>query len=91
MISQEVEITNERGLLARAAARLVRLTSQFDSEIKLARVGMDQRIDAKSILGILLLAAKKGTRLRVCFEGRDEAEAAREVVQLISSGFGEER
>ena len=56
MIQTVVEIENELGLHARAAAKLVRLTSRYESAIKLSRVELDQHIDAKSILGILLLA-----------------------------------
>jgi phosphocarrier protein HPr len=91
MIQTIVEIENELGLHARAAARLVRLTSRYESSVKLSRVELDQHIDAKSILGILLLAARKGTRLRITFEGSDEEAAAREVAELFQSRFGEER
>jgi phosphocarrier protein len=91
MIQRVVEIENELGLHARAAAKLVRLTSSFDADIKLSREGQNQRIDAKSILGILLMAAKRGTRLRITFDGGDEEKAARETVDLIQSRFGEER
>ncbi|MEJ2077847.1 MAG: HPr family phosphocarrier protein [Acidobacteriota bacterium] len=91
MIQTIVVIENELGLHARAAARLVRLTSRYESNIKLSRVGLDQHIDAKSILGILLLAARKGTRLQITFDGSDEAVAAREVVELFQTRFGEER
>jgi len=89
MIQQIIEIENELGLHARAAAKLVRLTSSFRADIKLSRAGADQRIDAKSILGILLLAAKKGTRLTFVFDGPDEADAARGVVELVKDRFGE--
>ena len=91
MIEKTVSISNELGLHARAAARLVRLTSNFSSEIKVGREGQDEQIDAKSILGILLLAAKQGTRLQLRFEGCDEEEAARAVVGLIEERFGETR
>ncbi len=91
MIQTVVKIENELGLHARAAARLVRLTSQYESKIQLSRVGVDQHIDAKSILGILLLAARKGTRLQITFDGSDEQAAADEVVGLFQTRFGEER
>lgn len=91
MIQTVVEIENELGLHARAAAKLVRLTSRYESAIKLSRVELDQHIDAKSILGILLLAARKGTRLRITFDGTDEEMAARDVKELFETGFGEER
>lgn len=91
MIQRVVEIENELGLHARAAAKLVRLTSQFEADIKLSRDGLDQHIDAKSILGILLLAAKRGTVLRITFDGGDEEIAAQQTISLIQSRFGEER
>jgi phosphocarrier protein len=91
MIQKIVRIENQLGLHARAAARLVRLTSGFESDIKLSRVDSDQRIDAKSILGILLLAAAKGTQLRFTFDGADEEAAAERVLALIRNRFGEEK
>lgn len=91
MIQRVVEIENELGLHARAAAKLVRLTSRYGADIKLSRLGEDQKIDAKSILGILLLAAGKGTRIRITFQGQDEESAAQEVVELFRTGFGESK
>ena len=91
MIRRLVTIDNELGLHARAAAKLVKLTSQFESEIKLSRTDSSQSIDGKSILGVLLLAAAKGTELSIMFEGCDEEEAARRVLDLIGSKFGEEK
>jgi phosphocarrier protein HPr len=91
MIQRVVEIENELGLHARAAAKLVRLTSRYGADIKLSRLGEDQKIDAKSILGILLLAAGKGTRIRITFQGQDEESAAQEVVELFRTRFGESK
>ena len=73
MIRQPVLISNSLGLHARAAAKLVRLASRFSSEIHLSREDANQQIDSKSILGILMLAASKGTRLVISIEGEDEA------------------
>jgi phosphocarrier protein HPr len=84
-----VEVINRLGLHARAAAKLVRLTSQFSSEIHLSLEGERQMIDSKSILGILMLAASKGTRLIVFVHGRDEEEAGRAIQQLFHEKFGE--
>ena len=91
MIRRVVEIENELGLHARAAARLVKLTSQFDSEIKLSRLNGHEKIDGKSILGILLLAASRGTSLEIVIEGQDEEAAFDAIDSLIRGKFGEEK
>lgn len=91
MIRQSVLVSNTLGLHARAAAKLVRLASSFSSEIHLSREDANQQIDSKSILGILMLAASKGTRLVVSIEGHDEAEAVQAIRRLFEEKFGEER
>jgi phosphocarrier protein HPr len=90
MIRHSVLVANNLGLHARAAAKLVRLASRFSSEIHLSRENVNQHIDSKSILGILMLAAAKGTRLVVSIEGQDEVEAGRAITQLFESKFEEE-
>jgi phosphocarrier protein HPr len=90
MIRQSVLVSNNLGLHARAAAKLVRLASRFSSEIHLSREDANQQIDSKSILGILMLAAAKGTRLIISIEGQDEAEAGEAILQLFESKFEEE-
>jgi phosphocarrier protein HPr len=90
MIRQSVLISNKLGLHARAAAKLVRLASRFSSEIHLSREDANQQIDSKSILGILMLAAAKGTRLVISIEGQDEVEAGEAIIHLFESKFGEE-
>ncbi|NLT68320.1 MAG: HPr family phosphocarrier protein [Acidobacteria bacterium] len=90
MIRQSLLVVNNLGLHARAAAKLVRLASSFASEIYLSREDASQQIDSKSILGVLMLAAKKGTRLVVSVEGHDEAEAVEAIRRLFESRFGEE-
>jgi phosphocarrier protein HPr len=90
MIRQSVEVSNRLGLHARAAAKLVRLASRFASEVHLSREDANQHIDAKSILGVLMLAASKGTRLIVSIEGTDEDEAIESIRQLFETKFGEE-
>lgn len=90
MIHQSVLVTNRLGLHARAAAKLVRLASRFSSEIHLSREDANQRIDSKSILGVLMLAAAKGTRLVFSIEGEDEVEAGKAIAQLFESKFEEE-
>ncbi len=91
MIRKTLRIKSELGLHARAAAKLVKLTSQFESDIKLSRLNTEEQVDAKSILGILLLAAAKGTEIQVMTDGRDEEVAMEAVVQLVNSRFGEEK
>jgi phosphocarrier protein HPr len=90
MIRQLVLVSNKLGLHARAAAKLVRLASRFSSEIHLSREDANQQIDSKSILGILMLAASKGTRLVVSIDGQDEAEAGEAIARLFEGKFGEE-
>ncbi|HUG43207.1 MAG TPA: HPr family phosphocarrier protein [Acidobacteriota bacterium] len=91
MIREVVRIENQLGLHARAAARLVKLTARYQSDIKLSRLDGRQRIDAKSILGILLLAAARGTELEITVEGPDETDALAAVVGFVNDRFGEEK
>ncbi len=90
MIRRSVQVLNRLGLHARAAAKLVRLASRFESEIHLSREGARQKIDSKSILGILMLAAAQGSRLVVSISGRDEVEAGDAICKLFENKFGEE-
>ncbi|MFN2441272.1 MAG: HPr family phosphocarrier protein [Thermoanaerobaculia bacterium] len=87
MITKEIEIQNKLGLHARAAAKLVHTAARFKSEIKV-RKGSEE-VDAKSILGILLLAAGPGSRISVTAHGEDEGEAVSSIEQLIDSRFDE--
>lgn len=91
MIQRMIRIENELGLHARAAARLVKLTSSFESSVRLAKLNSRQEIDGKSILGILLLAAARGTQIQVSVEGRDEEEAMKAIQDLVANKFGEEK
>jgi phosphocarrier protein len=84
---REVKITNRLGLHARAAARFVHTANRFRSRVTLARDG--RTMDGKSILGILLLAAAKGTLLVVSADGEDEQAAVQALAELIDTGFGE--
>jgi phosphocarrier protein len=87
MTSRSVVVSNELGLHARAAARFVHLATQFTSQI---RVGRDRRMmDGKSIMGILLLAAARGTVLTITANGPDEGAALEALAALVESGFGE--
>ena len=88
MQEKEIHIINRLGLHARAAARLVTLTSRFESRIELGRNG--QMVNAKSIMGVMMLAASKGTRLRLVVDGPDEEAAAQAIEELVNNRFGEE-
>jgi phosphocarrier protein HPr len=89
MVQRELVICNKLGLHARAAAKLARLASSFQSEILLGRPGRNEFINAKSILGVLMMAAADGTPVTVTIEGRDEAAAAGAIEELINNRFGE--
>lgn len=88
MPSATVEIINKLGLHARAAAKLVKTASVFASDITLER--KEQRVSAKSIMGVMMLAASKGTEVTVSAEGEDAVEALDAVVDLINDRFGED-
>ncbi len=87
MTSRTVRITNPLGMHARAAARFVHVATAFDAQIRVA-VGR-REMDGKSIMGILLLAAARGSALRITASGPDEAEALDALCRLVESGFGE--
>jgi phosphotransferase system HPr (HPr) family protein len=84
-----VQVVNRLGLHARAAAKLVRAANAFQSALRLERTDRRGAADAKSILSVLMLAASRGTELRVTAEGADEKAALGAVCELISGGFGE--
>lgn len=87
MITREIEIQNKLGLHARAAAKLVHTAARFSSDVKV-RKG-DEEVDAKSILGVLLLAAPKGSRVFVTADGDDEQDAVRSIEELFQAKFDE--
>jgi phosphocarrier protein HPr len=87
MIDAEVIIVNRLGLHARAAAKFVHLASRFTARVTVAKDGT--RVDGKSILGLLTLAAAKGTKLHVTTAGDDEQQAADALTELVRSRFGE--
>ncbi len=88
MLAQEFTIVNKLGLHARASALLVKTASQFTSEIRIAREGVE--VNGKSIMGIMMLAAAKGTTISVMVEGEDEAVAMDVLGELVRNGFGED-
>lgn len=87
MITRDIEIKNKLGLHARAAAKLVHCAARFKSDIKV-RKG-DEEVDGKSILGILLLAAGRGSVITIRADGSDERDALDAVENLIDSKFDE--
>jgi len=88
VIEIEVQIVNRLGLHARAAARLVHAASRYRSSITVSRGA--SRVDGKSILGLLTLAAARGTRLRVTAEGADAAAALEDLARVVRERFGED-
>jgi phosphocarrier protein len=86
--SQAVTVVNQLGMHARAAAKFVHLATKYEACVKVAR---DEReIDGKSIMGILLLAAARGSTITISADGRDERDAVDALVSLVQSGFGED-
>ena len=88
MIRRELKIRNKLGLHARAAAKFVRCAGQFDCDITINRGEMS--VNGKSIMGVLLLAAPKGSVLEIVTEGSDEVAALAALAELIEAKFGEE-
>jgi phosphocarrier protein len=88
MIAQEVVVPNRLGLHARAAAKFVQTAARFRARILVRRES--RTMDGKSIMGVLLLAAARGTTIAITAEGPDETEAVAALVSLVESGFGEE-
>jgi len=87
LIRKEITICNKLGLHARAAAKFVTLASQFDSDIHLVRG--QHRVNGKSIMGVMMLAAAQGTSLEIVACGGDESEAGCRLAELVSQRFGE--
>lgn len=87
MVETDVVVKNRAGLHTRPAAHLVKLTTRYSSDIFLIKDGMS--INAKSIIGVMTLAAAQGTALRLRIIGKDEQAAAQELQEWFDSGFGE--
>ena len=88
MIEATAKVINKAGLHARAAAKLVGLTSGFSSKIQ---IGHDKMVDGKSILSLMMLAAVKGTTLTIIADGDDEEKAVAAIVALIDDRFEEDQ
>ena len=87
MISKKVTIINKLGLHARAASKLVNKAGQFESDVFIDKLG--NRVNAKSIMGVMMLAASNGTEILVEVEGSDEEDCMKAIVQLIEGRFEE--
>ena len=87
MLQQDIAIINKLGLHARASAKLTQLAGQFKSEIWIVR--NDRRVNAKSIMGVMMLAANKGSTVRLEVDGADENAAMQALTALIADRFGE--
>ena len=87
MISRTVKVANKLGLHARPAAMLVTVAARYESEVFLTKDSL--RVNGKSIMGVMMLAAEKGSELTIEVNGRDEEKALEEIVRVVESGFGE--
>ncbi|MBL8309283.1 MAG: HPr family phosphocarrier protein [Burkholderiales bacterium] len=87
MQKRDIEIINKLGLHARASAKLTQTATRFKCEVNLERNG--RRVNAKSIMGVMMLAAGKGTTIQIETDGEDEANAMNDLVALINDKFGE--
>jgi len=85
--NREVEIINKLGMHARAAAKFVKLASSFNSVIEIER--KQQRINGKSIMGVMMLAASKGTHITIHANGEDAEDAIDKLVELVKNRFDE--
>jgi len=88
MLRKKLTIVNKLGLHARAAAKVVKLAASFESDIQIKR--QQREVNGKSIMGVMLLAAGKGTEIELIISGPDEELAMEQLSHLIESGFGEE-
>ena len=87
--TRHVEIVNERGLHARASAKFVKLAAGFDAEVRVSRDG--QTVDARSIMGLMMLAAGPGAVIEISAEGPEAAEAVEALAALVAARFDEDR
>ncbi|MES0872595.1 HPr family phosphocarrier protein [Sinimarinibacterium thermocellulolyticum] len=87
-MERTVDIVNKLGLHARAAAKLVTLASKFAAEIRIRKDGRE--VSGKSIMGVLMLAAARGSQITLIADGEDAAQALDELAQLVADRFGED-
>jgi phosphocarrier protein HPr len=86
---RSVQVVNRRGLHARAAARFVKLAERFDAEVEVAKDGT--AVAGTSIMGLMMLAAARGSTLELCVRGAEAEAALDALVALVATGFGEDR
>ena len=87
MLQREVEILNKLGLHARASAKLTQLAARYQSDVQVMR--NNRKVNAKSIMGVMMLAAGKGSKITVEIDGPDEAAAMDAIARLVGDYFGE--
>lgn len=87
-VSRNIEIINKLGMHARAAAKFVKLASNFESLIEIEREG--RRVNGKSIMGVMMLAASKGSTVTIYADGKDEEDSLNQLEQLINNRFDED-
>lgn len=87
MIETEIQINNKLGLHARAAAKLVKVAGSYTSSIEIEK--LNQRVNAKSIMNVMMLAASCGNIIKVYTDGEDQQQAMDAIIELISNKFGE--
>ena len=87
MLTLSIKIINKLGLHARASAKLTQIANQFESDIWIEKNG--KKVNAKSIMGVMMLAASQGSNIIITTEGLDEKEALDSIVTLINDFFGE--
>jgi phosphocarrier protein HPr len=88
-VERTVEVINERGLHARASAKFVKLAGEFDAEVTVTRDG--QTVDARSIMGLMMLAAGPGSTIDILAEGAEAQAAVEALAELVAARFHEER
>jgi len=88
VLSKELEIKNKKGLHARAAAAFVKTVEPFDAEVEVERIG--QTVSGCSIMGLMMLAASKGTTIKVTCSGKDKEKVMSALEKLLENKFGED-
>lgn len=88
MVEKTVEIRNRAGLHARPAAEFVKLAGRFDAEVRVSKAGLE--VNGKSIMGVLMLAAEKGSNITIQADGSDAGDAVSALADLVDRGFEED-
>jgi phosphocarrier protein len=88
VVQKTITVVNRLGLHARPAAQIVQQATRFKSEVKISKDGLE--VNAKSIMGVMMLAAEMGSQLLITADGPDEAQAVEAIAQVFANKFGEE-